>query len=1061
MLKDNEVEIVVQASALNFRDVLSSRGLYPGKQSPLGSDICGIVAQKGEQVHHLSIGQSVFGIATGAFQDRIVTSSDWIVPKPDRLSPIQAAGMPIVFLTVYHALLQLATLQKNDRILIHCATGGVGLAAIQIAQQIGAEIFATAGTARKRAYLKSIGITNIASSRTLDFVNEWQGRSMSVVLNSLTGHGFIEGSLQLCEPNAHFLELGKRNIWSQEQIAKLRSDIRYYIVAIDAIKTEKPEQIRELLESISKHAKPLPYILFPLTQIKSALEYLYQTQQIGKVVIKHPSTWRANLKQSSYLITGGFGELGRKTAQWLIDQGATHLYLVGRTLPPDIDTYRKQGIEVLVKSCDISSEEAVDQLFREWEGPPLKGIIHAAGLLHNAGFLQHSWADFEKILAPKIQGAWSLHRAILKYHIDLDWIVYYSSTSAFLGGHGTSAYSAANSFLDQFAKFQQHLGLPAISVNWGAWRESGMAFSRLEQMRNRGILGLIPSQAFHALAIALQSQEPHIGVMDIDWDLYLSTIGKNNPRFESLRKKTPISRKWSPPKNISAMQDYLAGLIRKTLSLPEDHLIDIQIPFIQQGIDSLHAIEFLSSIEKDLRLKQNLRMHVLQTHPTIKTLSQYLLPEEWLPLSEHMLTYWNTFHEKTYNIGAAVQFSKKVDIQRLEEALNEVLKQNPIFYLSIAPDQPVYKIAPYQPCPLPVQILNSEEELFSAYQKALVLPFAPSDFPKCRAALYQTGEETFELQIISPHMIADGRSIYLLLESIDQAYSKKLPPYSPDKDFFIQLPKYEAMIKENLADKKALLQNYHKQFCPFRLPFSLQKEQEAAPPITLTYTLEKRAQFTAACRAADIQVSLAFNGLVALAFSFITKQTQFSASCASNGLFSAEFSKVIGPFHKQLPLNISRKKSEPLPHFLQRLKELQPLWTYLRECPPELLSAPRAPSKIGRAIKKLIQWKLLPATALPFLKSKRAANRSIHLFINEMELRNYVNFTSVFQNRMQNLHEGVRVVSLLTPKEWEIHITWPRGPQKQRLLSQNMDSLLEQLVTKPAIQTVELSSKGG
>lgn len=193
-----------------------------------------------------------------------------------------------------------------------------------------------------------------------------------------------------------------------------------------------------------------------------------------------------------------------------------------------------------------------------------------------------------------------------------------------------------------------------------------------------------------------------------------------------------------------------------------------------------------------------------------------------------------------------------------------------------------------------------------------------------------------------------------------------------------------------------------------------------------------------------IQVSLALNGLIALALSWMTDQTEFSATCASNGLFSTDFLNVMGPFHKTLPLHIFRKKSDSLHDFIERLKEMQPLWMHLREYPFDLLV---------RAQNKKIVKKLLPKKILPLLRIlRRLWSRQINLFINELELKSFAHFSDVHSERLphrgQNDPFQIKVLSLLSQKDWEVHIIWPLSPDNQRQLSKNIDSLLNEFTQK-------------
>lgn len=1002
-LKEDEIEVEVKASALNFRDVLNALSLYPGESGRLGSDFSGIIKNKGSNVKW-KIGEEVFGIASGSLQNSLITKQSLVAKKPEHLSFIEAASIPIVFLTTYYALIHLAKLKKDDKILIHAAAGGVGLAAIQIAQSVGAEIYATAGSKRKRDYLKQLGISHIFDSRSHDYTAI---KDINVVLNSLTGTGFIESSLNTLAHGGCFLELSKRNIWTPEEMKKARPDVHYFIVALDEMKKNNPEKIQSLLHEI-KDVSPLPQTIFPLTQIKSAFHYLQEAKQIGKIIVKFPTSWRDNLSHGTYLITGGVGGIGLKIAEWLLSQGARKILLVSRKIPPAL----KLPPEITVQSCDITDENQVNALFKQ----PIKGIIHAAGILHNAGFLDHTPDDFEQVLAPKVKGAQVLHDAIVRQKIDLDFVVYLSSTSALLGGHGRSAYAAANSFLDEFAKFQQSFGIPAVSIAFGAWEEVGMALPHLKQMQRRGIQGLKTKEALSSIQFALDNQDSYLAVTATDWDVYISSIAKDNPRFKLLSQKTS---KTSSHSNLD-LHEHLAQMIRTILGQPHDYPIDIDEPFINQKLDSLNQIEFLAEMEKHLKLKQVLRANILQKYPSIRSLSAHLQQdfikeEKWLPLGTNMEHYWHNQFSKDFNIGRSVLFNETVHAANLEKAFNEVVKRHSIFHMAISSKSPVYKITPH------TEFKLEFSQTAANYNQLIDEPI--KTFPKIRGILCNDRE----LQIICPHSISDGRVLHLFLKELDDCYTqlqkgKSVFAAPKANDYQLKFPQYDAIINENKEQKDSLAPEY--------IPFRLSKVKDLyEPPLKLKYSLSYRQQFQEACQKMGIESSLAFNGLAGLALSFITKQTDFSVVYASDGIFSPHFAEVMGPFCKQIPLSLSRKKSDSLEDYVNRVKEKQALWSYLKEFSFSQLPLCLPP------VKKRNILSFLQKIKLPLL-----------LGVTEIELKDFCNFSSVHRSsildRMKDNKDVVNVLSVLIQDEWNIYIAWPHHAKLQKTLHDQLDRLI-------------------
>ena len=290
------VQVRVEAAGLNFRDVLNVLGLYPGDPGPVGGDFAGTVTQLGEGVTGLEVGQRVYGSMQGAFASRFNVPAQFLAPIPDGVSAVDAATIPAAALTVRLSF-DWAKLNPGDKVLIHAASGGVGLAAIQMAQQHGADVYATASTF-KRATLRKLGVKYVYDSRTTDFADQiladTDGAGVDVVLNSLTSEGFVEATVRATAKNGRFAEIAKRDIWTPEQMAEVRPDIAYEIVALDTVMFTEPERIRTLLSEVSEGlAKgewtPLPAEIYPLTEARTAFRRMQQARHIGKIVCQMPN----------------------------------------------------------------------------------------------------------------------------------------------------------------------------------------------------------------------------------------------------------------------------------------------------------------------------------------------------------------------------------------------------------------------------------------------------------------------------------------------------------------------------------------------------------------------------------------------------------------------------------------------------------------------------------------------------------------------------------------------------------------------------------------------------
>ena len=454
------VQVRVEAAGLNFRDVLNVLGLYPGDPGPIGGDFAGTVTQIGEGVTGLEIGQRVYGFMQGAFASRFTVPAQLLAPIPDGVSAVDAATIPAAALTVRLAF-DWARLQPGERVLIHAASGGVGLAAIQMAQQCGATVFATASTF-KRETLRRMGVQYVYDSRSTDFADQiladTDGAGVDVVLNSLTNEGFLDATVRATAHGGRFAEIAKRDIWTPEQMAAVRPDIAYEIVALDTVTLCEPERIRALLTEVSDGLgrgewTPLPAEIYPVTEARSAFRRMQQARHIGKIVLQMPGPLQPQ-HDRTYLITGGLGAIGLHTAAHLAQLGAGDIVLTSRRAPsPDAtqvidDLAERYRCRIHVVTADVGDEREVRALLERIraEMPPLGGVVHLAGVLDDALLSAQDPQRFRNTLAPKAYGADHLDR--LTREDDLEFFVVSSSVSSVFGSPGQANYATANAFLD-------------------------------------------------------------------------------------------------------------------------------------------------------------------------------------------------------------------------------------------------------------------------------------------------------------------------------------------------------------------------------------------------------------------------------------------------------------------------------------------------------------------------------------------------------------------------------------------------------------------------------------
>jgi NADPH:quinone reductase-like Zn-dependent oxidoreductase/pimeloyl-ACP methyl ester carboxylesterase/acyl carrier protein len=643
-----EVEIAVETAGLNFLDVLSALAARPDAVSgppALGGECAGRITAVGEGVTDLREGEAVVALAPWSFGTHVTTAAAFVVPKPAQLSFAEAATIPIAFLTAYYALHELAHLQPGERVLIHSAATGTGLAALQIAQRAGAEVFATAGSADKRAFLQTLGVTHIADSRSLSFADVFQaatgGQGVDVVLNALSGPA-AERSLALLAPYGRFLEMGKRDIYQNAQIglAPFKNSLAYFAVDLLGLALRRPAQVAALLRQVMTlfaqgELRPLPLTTYPIGQAVEAFHAMAQARHLGKLVLTlaerattpiAPRTGGAVIRaDGSYLITGGLGGLGLQVAGWLAAQGARHLALLGRSAPTAeaaraIEALRAAGAQVLVLQADVAVAAqlaaALDQL--RLALPPLRGVVHAAAVLDDGLLLQLTPERLAAVLAPKVAGAWNLHT--LTRGDPLDDFVLFSSTAALLGSPGQGHYAAANTFLDALAYHRRGYRLPAISINWGPWSEVGLAAAqtnRGQRLAAQGLASLTPAEGLAALTHVLRQTSPLVAVMKFDvrrWsqlfpqaaelpllrELVAGLAAGIQPRAAGSPARAALFAA-APEARRGLLIQHLIEQIAQVLRA-DPARISPETPMPAMGMDSLMALELRNRLELSLGL---------------------------------------------------------------------------------------------------------------------------------------------------------------------------------------------------------------------------------------------------------------------------------------------------------------------------------------------------------------------------------------------------------------------------------------------------------------------------
>ncbi|MGW4027078.1 SDR family NAD(P)-dependent oxidoreductase, partial [Streptomyces sp. NPDC005009] len=552
-----EVEVRVDATSVNFINVLQAMGVY--QRFSVGeerSDVCafdgaGVVTSLGDGVREVRVGDRVAAMFVDGAQSAVMSSfatvlADCLLPVPDGVRAQDAAGLPCAYLTAWYALRHLARLRPGEKVLIHSASGGTGLAALYLARACGAEVWATAGSKAKRAYLRELGVPHVMDSRTLDFADRVRdltgGRGVDVVLNSLTGPAQSAG-LGLLAHRGRFIELGKRDIYANTRLGLLpfRRNITFAGVDVLMMTQQDPELLsegyRELTGLLADGTLPLlPVTEHPVSEASSAFHTMASARHTGKLVLTWPSEGTGTLpvrpedvpvvrSDASYLVTGGLGGLGLLVARWLAERGAAAVVLTSRTAPTAatrtaLDALTADlGTRVEVVCGDLAEPGVADTLVRAAlaTGHPLRGVVHAAAVVEDATVTRLSPALLGNVWRPKATGAWLLHHAVAGQ--ELDWWVTFSSAASLLGNPGQGAYAAANAWLDEFTSWRRAQGLPATCVNWGPWAEVG----RGAGMEERGYAMIEPAEGIAALERILSHDRDRTAYTPVDLSRWLES----------------------------------------------------------------------------------------------------------------------------------------------------------------------------------------------------------------------------------------------------------------------------------------------------------------------------------------------------------------------------------------------------------------------------------------------------------------------------------------------------------------------------------------------------------
>ncbi len=650
-LGPSEVRLAMHAAGLNFRDVMVALGFEVPGQGRIGSEGAGVVVEVGAEVKDLTVGDRVLGTVPDAFAPEAIAEAGMLAPVPPDWSFEQAASVSTAFLTARYGLDDLADLRKGERVLIHAGAGGVGMAAIQIARHLGAEVFATASPAKWEA-LEALGVstTNIASSRDLDFkakfLAETGGEGMDVVLNSLAGE-FVDASLDLLGDGGRFLEMGKTDIRQPEQVERAHPGVSYQAYNLpDADSERLGEMLRETLDLFEQGVlKPLPISTWDVRKAPEAFRYLRQGQNVGKVVLTIPRPFDPG---RTVLITGATGVLGAMVARRLVrEHGARHLLLAARRgaaaegakgLKEELE---ELGATVEFAACDVSDRAQVEALLEKIpDERQLGAVIHAAGTIEDATIDSLGPAQLASVFAAKVDGAWHLHE--LTAGRDLSAFLMFSSATGTFGGPGQANYAAASVFLDALAARRQAEGLPATSVAWGLWAQQSamtehLGEADLARMERSGVgalssaegLGLFDAAlaSAHDLVLALRllpaGLRAQVSAGTLPAILSGLTPGAGRSRSRPSASLQDQLARLPAAQHEQAVLELVRSEVARVLGHASPASIDGRRDFKSLGFDSLAAVELRNRLGAVVGMR--LPSTLVFDHPTSLELAAYLL----------------------------------------------------------------------------------------------------------------------------------------------------------------------------------------------------------------------------------------------------------------------------------------------------------------------------------------------------------------------------------------------------------------------------------------------------
>lgn len=879
----DEIEIQIKAGGINFRDVMKALGIYPGNPVDLkwfGDDFSGTVVKVGENVKDLKVGDNVVGMAPYCFRSFVTVHRDMVFRKPDTMSHVEAATLPTVFLTSHYAINELARMERGESILIHAGTGGVGQAAIQIAKHLGLTIFSTAGTPEKRQLLMDMGVDHVLDSRTLEFADEimriTDGEGVDAVLNSLAGD-FIPKNFSVLKTFGRYMEIGKVDVYGNSKIGlePLRNNISFFVIDLAQHLQSKPSYVARMFSDLEalfydQSYVPLPNEVFPITEVVEAFRFMAAGKHIGKNVldfdvpeieIGQPTEEGHRFRSDgTYLITGGAGGFGLELAEWMTENGARHFALMSRSGPKEdaqekIDKLKAAGVSIMDARGDVTSREDIDRIIAEIQDgeAPLIGVIHGAMVLDDEFINELDKERFDRVLLPKMLGAWNLHEATLD--IPLEHFINFSSFSAVIGAVKQSNYNAGNVFLDQLSHYRRSQGLPSLTFNWGALEGAGFVARNEKTQQYLEMVGLGATnmeETLYLFSLGVPSDAYQLGAARCDWQAlarFSPSVGGSNmflpvvPRSSSGGGDSMAARILEAPaeKRMGMVEDLIASQVGAVLGTDASRL-DKDTPLTNLGLDSLMAIELVNRIEE--KLGMTMPMGSVLNGPNIRDLSEPVLEKllesgggadsegagvdagslvefeatgelpDVFPLSEGQKALWFLNRlapdSSAYNLNFSGKFRPLLDIDAMKTAFSLLFERHPLIDVTFTtkdgePMQVVHKGRTVDFREHDCTDLN-EEELKQTISEHASRPFNLERGPVVRLELFRTADEAHVALLTMHHIVSDAWSVAVVIQDLIEYYfsakAGRAPQVEPVEATYSDFVNWEKAHLESEAGEK-------------------------------------------------------------------------------------------------------------------------------------------------------------------------------------------------------------------------------------------------------------------